>query len=319
VGRALLIGGAGFIGSHLARELVRRDVEVVVVDDDRTWLPSLADAAARARAWRRRTLLPGVPIRAGGPDDEEALRRHVAAVAPSVVVHLANLALAGVAARDPAAARESIVAGTGRVLRAVAASAPDARVTFVSSSMVYGDFTADPQPETAPLRPREPYGACKLDAEQLVRASALDWTIVRPSAVYGPGDGNGRFVQRLVEGATSGRPLELTADPETRLDFTWVGDLAAGLACAATAPAASRRTFNLTFGGARSLGEAIAIVRAHGHDLVVRPRATATVRPRRGTLDVSAARAALGYTPAWSLEDGLAAYLAAAADGELAA
>jgi nucleoside-diphosphate-sugar epimerase len=290
-----------------------------VLDGDRSYLPGGEEAAAQARAWRRRTLLRGAVLRSGGPDRLEPLTRELARARPDAVVHLAQLPLAGVAACDRAAARRSIVGGTTNVVRALSAAAPHARLVYVSSSMVYGDFTAEPQPETAPLHPREPYGACKLAAERRVRASRLDWTVVRPSAVYGPGDGNGRVLQRLVEAATSGCALELTADGRTRLDFTWVGDLAAGLAAAALAPEASRRTFNLTAGRARSLGEAIAIARECGYDVRVRVRASRRSYPRRGTLDVAAARAALGYDPRVSLEDGLAAYLEAAAEGALAA
>ena len=307
VGRALLIGGAGFIGSHLARELLARGEDVVVLDDDRTYLPGAEPAAAEARAWRRRTLLAGARLRCG---DLRDLRCELDAAAPDVIVHLANLPLPAVAQRDRAAARESIVGGTDDVLSAVAAAAPAARVLYVSSSMVYGDFTAEPQPEHGPLRPVESYGELKLAAEERVRASGLDWTIVRPSAVYGPGDANGRVLQRLVEAARSGAPFELN-DGDARLDFTWVGDLAEGLALAALSPAASRRTFNVTGGRARTLREAIAIVAALGHEVEVRLAATATRRPRRGTLDITSAREQLAYEPRWPLERGLAAYLAA--------
>jgi nucleoside-diphosphate-sugar epimerase len=312
MGRALLIGGAGFIGAHLARELLERGQEVVVLDDDRTYLPGAEAAAAQARAWRRRELLDGATLRHGGPHEPERLRRELAAIAPDVVVHLANLPLAAIALRDRAAAWRSIVEGTAAVESAMASRAPGARLVYVSSSMVYGDFVADPQPETARLRPREPYGRCKLAAEACVRASRLDWTIVRPSAVYGPADANGRFLQRLVEATALRRALELTAAGTTRLDFTWVGDLATGLALAATSADASRRTFNLTAGRARSLAEAIGIVRELGHDVEVRTGPTSRFRPTRGTLDIAQARAVLGYEPCWSLEDGLAAYLDAA-------
>ena len=309
VRRVLLIGGGGFIGAHLARELLDRGHRVVVLDDDRTYLPGGEPEAVRARAWRRETLLSGTELRAGGPDDPAHLAPELRAAAPDAVVHLANLPLAGVAAADPREARRSIVQGTANVLAATEQQAPAARLTFVSSSMVYGDFSQDPQPESAPLRPCEPYGACKLEAERLVRASGLRWTIVRPSAVYGPGDANGRFLQRLVEAATTGRTLQLTADPATRLDFTWVQDLARGLADAALSDDAIGETFNLTAGQARSLDDAIRAVRAHGHTVSVRRRPATARRPSRGTLDIARARSLIGYRPRCSLEDGLAAYL----------
>ncbi len=309
MGRVLLIGGAGFIGAHLARELLDRRHVVVVLDDDRTYLPGGEPEAVRARAWRREMLLSGAELRCGGPDEPALLAHAVRAASPDAVVHLANLPLAGVAAADPREARRSIVHGTANVIAALVEQAPAARLTFVSSSMVYGDFSQDPQPESAPLRPCEPYGACKLEAEGLVRASNLRWTIVRPSAVYGPGDANGRFLQRLVEAATMGRTLLLTADPATRLDFTWVQDLARGLADAALSPEAIGETFNVTAGRARSLDEAIDAVRARGHAVAVRHRPATMLRPLRGTLDIARARSVLGYRPGCSLEDGLAAYL----------
>jgi nucleoside-diphosphate-sugar epimerase len=228
------------------------------------------------------------------------------------VVHLANLPLVAVAGRDPALAHHAIAGTTARVVAAVERHAPAARLTYVSSSMVYGDFTRDPQPERAPLAPLEPYGVSKLAAERLVRASRTRWTIVRPSAVYGPGDGNGRFVQRLVEAAVQERPLRLTAALDTRLDFTAVTDLARGLAQAALSPVAEHETYNLTAGRARSLRDAIEAVRALGHDVEVHPSPAQGARPRRGTLDITFAREALGYEPRRTLEDGLAAYLDAA-------
>jgi nucleoside-diphosphate-sugar epimerase len=310
--RVLLIGGAGFIGAHLARELSGRGRDVVVLDDDRAWTAEPDGAAAGARAWRRRMLLGDVDVRHGSADDAHQLATVLATVEPDTVVHLANLPLVAVAARNPALARWAIAGTTAVVLAAVERHAPGARLTYVSSSMVYGDFAGDPQPESAPLAPREPYGASKLAAERLVRASRTRWTIVRPSSVYGPGDGNGRFLQRLVEAAIHGRPLLLTADPETRLDFTAVADLARGLADAALSPSAERGTFNIAAGRARSLLDAIHAVRAHGHRVEVTPSAAPGLHPRRGTLDIARAREVLGYRPRHGLEDGLAAYLDAA-------
>ena len=146
-----------------------------------------------------------------------------------------------------------------------------------------------------------------------MRASRQPWTIVRPSAVYGPGDCNGRFLQRLVEAATTGVPLQLTADPATRLDFTWVKDLARGLADAATNPGAIGETFNLTAGNARSLGDAIDVVRRTATPSPCAAGRAGRCARRRGTLDIARARTVLGYRPRCSLEDGLAAYLDTAA------
>jgi len=306
--RVLLIGGAGFIGAHLARVLLDDGHRVDVLDDDRDLLPG--EEATRARRWRRRELLPGATLHHGDAAEPALLEAVLALAAPDAVVHLANLPLAGVATREPERAQAAIVGVTEVVVRAVERCAPAATLTYVSSSMVYGDFSGDPQGEDGPLRPRNRYGCCKLEAEEAVRASGLDWRIVRPSAVYGPGDGNGRFVQRLVAAAASGRQLRLTADPATRLDFTWVGDLAAGLAAAVLRPEARHCVFNVTAGRARTLQEAIEAVRGHGLAVDLHPEsAVGDDEPRRGSLDISRARAILGYAPAHDLADGLAEYL----------
>lgn len=309
MGRIVLVGGGGFVGAHLGSRLLAGGHDVLVLDGHRNYLPGEEDHAERLRRWRHEVLLTGAEVRRCTLDDPGALRRQLRTSAPAAVVHLANLPLAAVAGEDPALARRAIVDTTGSVLAAIADAAPSARLTFVSSSMVYGDFARQPQDEVGPTRPREPYGACKLQAERLVRGSRLAWTIVRPSAVYGPGDANGRFLQRLVEAAVGGDVLELRSNSATRLDFTWVGDLAEGLASAALEACAVRRTFNLTAGRSRSLGEAIAIVRKLGRQVEVRPTAWETFRPRRGTLDISLARAVLGFDPRTSLEDGLLQYL----------
>ena len=89
-------------------------------------------------------------------------------------------------------------------------------------------------------------------------------------------------------------------DPSTALDFTWVGDLAAGLAAATAVPGAAGGTFNLTRGVARTLAEAATVA-----DVTLRVRRPAVPRPRRGALDVSRARAVLDYRPIVDLEDGM--------------
>jgi nucleoside-diphosphate-sugar epimerase len=314
VTRLLVFGGGGFIGSHLVRSLIDDGGDVEVVDG---WCRyGAADSAERARtlAWRREHLLAGAALSTLHTDDGRAVRRLLGRHRPEVVVHLANLPLAGRAQADPAGAGRAIVGATQAVLGAIHDSHRPKRLVYVSSSMVYGDFVVEPMPESREPAPRETYGRLKLAAERAVREAAgrdgFEATIVRPSAVYGAGDLGGRFIQRLVEAARTGATFRLGGPAEARLDFTNVLDLACGLRLACTREAAAGGTFNVTSGRARSLGEAIGIVRSLGHELdVVAATDEATVRPRRGTLDISLAAERLGYRPRHTLESGLEGYL----------
>jgi nucleoside-diphosphate-sugar epimerase len=323
MGAYLLVGGAGFVGAHLARRLLDAGDEVTVLDACIDYERSEPALAADVRDWRRRVLLAGAEVLRGDVRDAAALRALLTARSPANVVHLGNLPLADVAAADPEVARGSIVDASLQVLEAIVGLRRRPSLTYVSSSMVYGHFAREPQDEAGPLRPLSTYGRLKLDAERRVRALArregVTATIVRPSAVYGPGDLNGRVLQRLVEAATRGVPFALKAPASARLDFTWVEDLAAGLHAAALRASGPPRAYNVTTGAARSLGEAIAIVRGHVPELEVRDDGPDGTAPRRGSLDIARARRELGWTPQWTLEAGLKSYLAFARAGARAA
>jgi nucleoside-diphosphate-sugar epimerase len=313
MGRFLLVGGAGFIGSHLTRRLVEHGEDVAVLDAGTDYGRTEAARKHEILDWRRRELLGDVPVFHGDTRDLSRLREVAKATRPTHIVQLANLPLADLAASDPATAKASIVDGSVNVLEAAAGLPRPAALTYVSSSMVYGDFDREPMPEDAPKRPHCPYGRLKLAAERALAARAaracVPLTIVRPSAVYGPGDVNGRVLQRLVDAAAQDTAFVLCAAPEARLDFTSVYDVAAGLHAAALAAVAPTRVYNLTAGEAHPLRAAIGVVRRHAPGLrVVAGLAPACSRPRRGTLDIGRARRELGWAPRWTLQAGLSAY-----------
>ena len=312
--RFLLVGGAGFIGSHLARRLVQCGEDVTVLDAGDDYGRTEPARQREILDWRDRELLCDVPVVHGDTRDLPRLREITHAAEPTHIVHLANLPLSDLAAMDPAVAQANIVEGTLNVLHAAVGLPRPPALTYVSSSMVYGDFDREPMPEHAPKRPCCVYGRLKLAAERTLATRAQDagvpLTIVRPSAVYGPGDVNGRVLQRLVDAAAQGGRFVLHAAPETRLDFTSVHDVAAGLHAAGLAGGACGSVYNITAGDAHTLRAAIAAVRRHAPRLeVVGGPPPAVRRPRRGTLDVARAQRELGWAPRWTLQAGLQAYL----------
>ena len=186
------------------------------------------------------------------------------------------------------------------------------RVTYVSSSMVYGDFRQDPASEDHPTAPKDIYGGLKLSGEILTRTYAqrygLDFTVIRPSAVYGPTDNNSRVVSIFIESAFKGEPLRVFGE-ESVLDFTYVSDTADGIATAALHPNASTQTFNLTFGRGRALAEAARIVADLVPGTEIQIMKEENNVPARGTLDITRARELIGYEPKVCLEEGISRYL----------
>ncbi|HSZ14157.1 MAG TPA: NAD(P)-dependent oxidoreductase [Solirubrobacteraceae bacterium] len=319
--RVLVAGGGGFIGSHLVRTLVDHGAAVTVADAWCSYGAPEDEERRRTLAWRREQLLDGAHVHTLSTDDARALRQLIRDCDPHVVVQLANLPFAQQAFEQPHEARHAILGSTDTLLAALQHQhAPHLHhVVYVSSSMVYGDFHREPMPEHAPCKPLEPYGRYKHQSEGLVRehghATGRTVTIVRPSAVYGPGDLGGRFVQRLVAAAQSRATLTLTGGGRTRLDFTFVEDLAHGLRLAVLQPpGANSATLNMTYGQARSLTDAVHVVRQLGYPVDIDfADEHVAFRPRRGALDNSRARQLLGYAPQHPLELGLQRYLAATA------
>jgi nucleoside-diphosphate-sugar epimerase len=180
--------------------------------------------------------------------------------------------------------------------------------------MIYGDFDQDNNPETASTNPIEPYGIMKLCAENLVRnynrLYGLEYSIVRPSAVYGPYDVVDRVLSKFIVKAKANETMSINGEG-LALDFSYVNDVADGMILCATHPKASNETFNITRGIARTLVDAGNIIIKETNsksDLIVNENDGKY--PKRGTLDISKARDLLGFNPTVNLEEGLSQYIA---------
>lgn len=305
----LVTGGAGFIGSHVTYALLQADHRVVVFDSFQCFVQRNESIRLKLR-YRMDKLLSGAVIETGDVRNQPRLQEAISTVRPDCIIHAAAMPVAKRAIAEPVNAFRINLLGLFNLLEALR-SMP-VKLVFVSSSMVYGDFDREPMPEEGPTRPKELYGSLKLMGEILVKAYSNCYSflasIVRPSAVYGSTDFNRRVLQIFVESALDRKKI-MVNDPETRLDFTHVADVAQGLVLAATRPEAGGEIFNITRGEGRSLSEAVDILRQLFPDLEVETFAEANSQlPLRGTLDISKARRLLGYEPKWSLEDGLREY-----------
>jgi nucleoside-diphosphate-sugar epimerase len=320
--RIALVGGAGFIGHHLALALARAGATVSAIDFLRI-NNLLAYSAPECRAphrelalcmlRQRQELLRAAGVRLFTQDarDLRALTRLMKQLRPDVAVHLAGMAHADRSNDQPHAAFQHTLLTLENTLDALRGDAE--HVIYFSSSMVYGDFPAGSVTEESDCRPVGIYGALKLSAEKLVVAHhqvfGVPYTIVRPSALYGERCVSRRVIQVFLENALRGEPLTVAGDGAERLDFTYIEDLVQGILAVATQPAARNQTFNLTFGRSRSINDLLGILGRHFDDLRVTFTPRHRLTPLRGTLCVDRARERFGYRAAWPLEDGVARYL----------
>jgi nucleoside-diphosphate-sugar epimerase len=184
---------------------------------------------------------------------------------------------------------------------------------YFSSSMVYGNFNGEGVREDRHCEPLGIYGALKYGGEKLVIAYnqvfGLPYTIVRPSALYGERCVSRRVGQAFIENALRGLELTVNGDGTDALDFTYVGDVVAGVVHCIAKPEARNQIFNMTYGDARTLKQMIEIVRAEMPEIAVKYQPRDQLMPERGTLNMDKARRLLGFEPQWPLEKGFVRYI----------
>ncbi len=311
--KLMLTGGAGFIGSHIARELLRLGHEVVLFDAFVHYFNPLKSNYDLQLRRRFEDIAESVTFVRGDTRNQTEVRRAMLEHRPQRIIHLAALPIADLSNTHSDEAIGSIIQGTVNVLETIRDVDFVDRFVYTSSSMVYGDFKHYSANEEHPRNPKDIYGGTKLAGEILTqsfsRRFGIEYTIIRPSAVYGPTDVNFRVGQIFIERARDGKELILHGGGKTKLDFTYVKDTAHGFVLATLSDAGRNEVFNITRGEARSLLELAKILKRNFPELQTKIEPHQVHRPKRGTLDISKARELLGYHPSYSLEDGLTEYL----------
>lgn len=303
--RIVVAGGAGFIGSYLSHRLRRSAIDVLVLDAFRPYAVPYHKNVRDLRAG----LLDGIQVEQVDLLNEADLRASLARFQPDVIVNLAANPIVSSAEQTPESCARDIVEATENLVRVVRQTASVRRLVQVSSSMVYGNFGRAAAVESRKPAPVNNYGRLKLTAEALVlgltETSAIAPVIIRPMAVYGPGDGYDRVVPVFCRRALAGQTLIVSTSRSTA-DFSFVEDVAQGLELAALRPAAAGQIFNMSHGASHSLLDVVAILGQHVagvcHELRIADEMT---RPIRGSLDISKAQRLLGFAPETGLEEGI--------------
>lgn len=312
--KIFIAGGAGFIGSHLSHDFVKDGFEVYVYDGNIQYFYPMTPYSLYNMRYRHEVLLSGCELLRGSTLDVNDLRRHINRIRPDYIINLAALPLAVTAVKNSEEAFHSILTTTHNFMEVLRDSEHLEKYIHISSSMVYGDFEFSPNHELAKKAPKEIYGSMKLASEFIVSGYAqrfnINTAIVRPSAVYGPTDNNLRVLQKFVEAAIEGREIRAKNSSSNFLDFTYVKDAAAGIKAVTLAETSPNEIFNITRGEGRSLSEAIEILRRYFDQIkVVEEDDVSGIYPKRGALDISKAKKVAGFSPQFSLEEGLKDYV----------
>lgn len=280
--RVLVTGGAGFIGAHLVAALAEAGDEVIVLDNLRRGDTSKITGLARC--------VEG--------DLRDAARLSAAMRGVRRVYHLAAQSNVLGAVADMDYSFQANVVGTYNVL-AAAREAGVERVIFTSSREAYGEPSALPVREDAPLNPKNAYGASKVAGEVYCRAFqasyGLDVSVLRLANVYGPGDRD-RVIPLWLEGARRGEDLELYGGEQV-LDFVPVGLVVAALRRAAETPLHGQPV-NVGSGRGMTLRALAARIQAlPGVAVGLRVLPARTVEVTRFTADVARMRDLLDLAP----------------------
>ncbi len=303
--RALVTGGAGFIGSHVADHLLAAGYDVTILDNLSSGRRENIPSAARFVEGDIVSDEAAALVRSGGFD---------------VMCHLAAQIDVRRSMDDPAFDARVNILGTLNLMEAIRLASLTTRVIFSSTGgALYGDFDPPPSSETFSKDPEAPYGIAKLAVEYYLayygRVHQIDTVALRYGNVYGPRqDPHGEagvvaiFCNRLLDG----RALTVFGDGTQTRDYVFAGDVAAAnvLAAGATLPPAARldaRAFNIGTGVETSVNSlAASLQRAAGSDT---PIEHAPARPgelARSALNTSKVSGALGWSSAKSIDDGLA-------------
>lgn len=300
--KALVTGGAGFIGSHLVERLVREGWQVRVLDD----------FSSGAYANLSEKILGGmVEVIEGDVRDVDTC--YTACRDVECVFHLAAISSVASSIAAPLSTHDINLGGTLNILCA-ARDMHVRRLVFSSSASVYGNADVIPTSESQPIAPQSPYASSKACAEYYCRnffdLHGLEAVVLRYFNVFGPrqsaNSGYAAVIPLFVQAAVTGRTPVIYGDGLQTRDFVYVETVAEANFLAATMPNAAGKSFNVAGGQGISLLDLLdALSRITGKDLEPEFHPARPGEVRHSRADISFARETLHFQPRISLSEGL--------------
>jgi nucleoside-diphosphate-sugar epimerase len=305
----LVTGGLGLIGHNVVQRLQRAGHNVAITDIRTNYGIIPQDEIDYLMTERLKKIQPGqihaIDI------SSESIDWLFGRYKFDIVIHMASFPRQKVVNANPTMGAKTMMEGLLNLCEA-SKKHKVKKFVYISSSMVYGDFTDDVT-ENYDCKPRGQYGIMKLAGERLVedysRRGCFTHTIIRPSAVYGELDVEDRVIAKFMLTAMRDGTLNVNGANET-LDFTYVEDAADGIVGAALSDNTENKTYNITKSHSRTLLDAanLAVKCAGKGSINVRDKDADF--PSRGALNIDAARRDFGYDPKVDVEEGFERYYA---------
>ena len=310
--KILVTGGLGFIGHNVVQLLKIQGHEVVIIDNLTTYgiIPQVELDYLIAE---RRFKIAPCDVHSADIKDQASMEYIMHRHNIELVIHLASFPRQKVVNINPCWGSQTMSEGLLSLLEA-SKNTSVKKFVYISSSMVYGNFKDtyfDGIDEDHACNPIGQYGIMKLAGEWLVkdyaRQTNMAYTILRPSAVYGPMDVEDRVVSKFLLSAMRGETIQVNG-PNESLDFTYVDDVADGITNASISDDTDNMTYNITRGSSRTLLEAA--------ELAVKIAGSGTIQvndrddnfPSRGQLNIVRSQNDFSFTPTVNIEEGFQQY-----------
>ena len=307
--RILILGGYGFIGSHISNYLKKDNHTIGIVDcyhqyytfPNWEYTPVLNQRKAITNADKEYI---------GKIENLQFMENAFSDFKPDRVIHVATYPNARMVKRNVQDATDNMVTATAYILDLCVKHKVE-KITFASSSMVYGDFNNQIPDEDVVPRPNTLYGSYKRQGELMCkiwhREYGLDYVIMRPSALYGEKDAITRVISQLLKNVLTTGKMTVQG-PDNKLDFSNVLDVAKYFALA-TVKDIKNETLNCTRGHGRRIIEAAEMIKDKlgTGEIVTKPHDS--FYPNRDTLNSDKAKSLLNFNPIIDIEEGIPKYI----------
>ena len=321
--KVLLFGGAGFIGHHLAMSYKAQGFETIIYDSFQinNLVTTFNTDAGLQEPKLYRSILDerlhllndqGVQLKVFDLKNKHEVRAIIEEENPDIIVLLAAVAHASRSNKDPDEAFENGVLPLSNTLDALRGN-KKTRLVYMSTSTIYGHFTKDIVDEDDSVNPFGIYATFKYMGEKMVKCYSdiydINYSIIRPSALYGERCISRRVSQIFIESAIAKRDLVVSADEDEKLDFTYIKDLVDAIVAVSDSKNGENETFNITYGNARPIYMSTDILKEYFPKLTIHKQERNEFLPKRGTLSNAKLIDLIGYKPKYCLEDGYRHYI----------